>query len=83
MLLADIQYTSADTQVSIRVEAEEYEREVAPIIVIQSPDPLLRLQVKWSANVILSFKLNGKQRVILMFNGLILIKGNCCCQVQI
>ena len=32
-------------QVSIRVDAEEYEREVAPIIVIQTPDPLLRLQV--------------------------------------
>ena len=38
---------------SIRVEAEEYEREVAPIIVIQTPDPLLRLQVKWfSTNVV-------------------------------
>ena len=45
MLLADIY--AADTQVSIRVEAEEYEREVAPIIVIQSPDPLLRLQVEY------------------------------------
>ena len=68
-------YISADTQVSIRVEAEEYEREVAPIIVIQTPDPLLRLQVKWSANVIvrLSLKLDGIQRFISMFDGLI-----CC-----
>jgi len=34
-------------RVSIRVEAEEYEREVAPVIVIQTPaDPLLRLQEK-------------------------------------
>ena len=40
---------SVADQVSIRVEGEEDEREVAPIIVIQTPDPLLRLQVYWSS----------------------------------
>ena len=49
---------SVKNQVSIRVEAEEYEREVAPVIVIQTPaDPLLRLQVKCSTNGIVRLSL--------------------------
>ena len=48
---------SVKNQVSIRVEAEEYEREVAPVIVIQTPaDPLLRLQVSAPPIVRLSLK---------------------------